>query len=147
MKPVQPHLRAEWLVLVSCVMLNQTSRKQVERVLPTFIKRWPDASSLLSAQENDVAEVIKSLGLSSRRAHLLMKMAERYVSGSWTHASELPGVGKYVSRAWEIFCLGELGASPPSDHALVKHHAWARKNCYDTSIRIAASDETKDGNP
>lgn len=28
----------EWMILISCMMLNCTSRKQVEKVFPTFIK-------------------------------------------------------------------------------------------------------------
>jgi len=28
----------EWKILVSCMMLNYTSRKQVEKILPSFFK-------------------------------------------------------------------------------------------------------------
>lgn len=117
---------SEWLVLVSCVMLNCTRRKQVEGVLPGFIERWPTAADLASADRTFVEEAIRPLGLASRRAGNLIALAGAYVSGSWKHARELPGIGEYASRAWEIFCLGELGDELPKDHALVQYFNWAK---------------------
>ena len=39
---------------------------------------------------------------------------------------ELPGVGEYAARTYEIFCKGDLGDVPPADHSLVKYWNWAR---------------------
>lgn len=115
----------EWLILVSCMMLNQTQRKQVERVLPEFIRRWPTPATFLSAQREDVVDLLRPLGFYNRRTDNLFKMTERYVAAPWQHVRELPGIGEYAARAWEIFVLGELGEDPPKDHALVKYHAYA----------------------
>jgi adenine-specific DNA glycosylase len=108
------------------MLLNCTSRKQVEKVLPKFIKRWPSAASFMYAVDNDVIELCKTLGFATRRTQNLKAMTERYVASNWQHASELPGVGEYASRCWEIFCLGQLSDGAPKDHALVRYHAWAR---------------------
>ena len=113
-----------WYILVSCMMLNCTSRKQVEKVFPTFIKRWPTPQLFLIADDVDVEMLCKSLGFASRRTKNLKLMTERFVAGDWTHASELPGVGSYAARAWEIFCKGELGATEPNDHALKDYWHW-----------------------
>ena len=117
----------EWAILVACVMLNCTSRKQVERVLPGFLRRWPDAAALLLAEAADVTGLCRSLGFANRRTANLKRMAAAYAAGEWKHARELPGIGEYGARAHEIFCEGRLGEEPPKDHALVLYHAWARQ--------------------
>jgi methyl-CpG-binding domain protein 4 len=114
----------EWLILVSCMMLNCTTRRQVDRVLPAFMERWPTAQALVLADDAEVACVCRSLGFAKRRTQNLKRMSEAYLS-SWERAIDLPGVGEYASRAWEIFCQGSLGQDPPRDHALVKYWHWA----------------------
>lgn len=118
----------EWLILVSCMMLNCTSRKQVERVFPEFIKRWPTPGVFMGADLVEVAELCKPLGFANRRTQNIKKMTERYVAAPWTHARELPGIGEYAARAWEIFCNNELGTETPNDGALSRYHAWRVKH-------------------
>ena len=115
----------EWKILVSCVMLNCTSRKQVEKVLPNFFNRWPDAKSLLKAQESDVQSIIAPLGFKNRRTTLLKKLAFEYESG-WEEIRGLPGIGEYAARAWEIFIKNEMGKVCPKDHALTKYWIWRK---------------------
>lgn len=116
----------EWKILVSCVMLNCTSRKQVEKVLPRFFSLWPDASSVLIAQEEDLQSIISPLGLKNRRSALLKKLASSYLS-KWDDVRSLPGVGEYAARAWEIFVKNSMGDSCPKDHALTKYWNWRIK--------------------
>lgn len=118
----------EWLVLVSCMMLNQTSRKQVEKVFPGFVKRWPKPINLLHSPRSEIVEACKTLGFANRRTDNLFKMSEKFVASPWQHARELPGVGPYAARAWEIFCLGIVGDEPPKDHALIKYWIWRKKH-------------------
>lgn len=112
------------MILVSCVMLNQTSRKQVEGVWPTFVSRWPTPEAFLQADINEVRNIIKALGFANRRTENLVKMTQRFIAGEWKHARELPGIGEYGARMWEIFCRGEIGKTPPKDHALTKYWEW-----------------------
>lgn len=121
-----PTARAEWLILVVCMMLNCTRRKQVEKVLPEFRKRWPDPEGLLRSGTDELINVIRPLGFANRRAQNLQAMSRSFVAGGWTDARELPGVGEYAARAWEIFCRNELGDSPPKDHALAQYWAWRK---------------------
>lgn len=118
---------SEWLILVVCMMLNCTSRKQVEKVLPDFHRHWPDPHAFLDASVEDVVSLCRPLGFANRRTANLKKMTELFITNDWKHASELPGVGQYAARSWEIFCRGELGNEPPNDHALVKYFVWATK--------------------
>jgi len=116
----------EWGMFVVCIMLNCTSRKQVEKVLPEFMSRWPTPGDLINAEKMDVALVIESLGFCRRRTVNLFKMTEAYLTGPWTHARELPGIGEYAARSWEIFYAGILGDDEPNDHALVEYWKWRK---------------------
>ena len=118
---------SEWLILVTCVMLNCTTRKQVEKVLPEFVKRWPTPQAFLEAKSAEVASIIQSLGFCSRRTFTLKKMTEQYLTGPWNDPRELAGIGEYGARAREIFCDGELGDKPPKDLALAQYWAWANQ--------------------
>lgn len=118
----------EWLILISCMMLNCTSRKQVEKVFPTFIKKWPTPQQLLSASRDDIVQVCKSLGFASKRTDNIIKMTNAYLNSDWNHASELPGIGAYAARSWEIFCRNILGAEMPQDHALTVYWKWRTHN-------------------
>lgn len=120
----------EWRILVACMMLNCTTRKQVDKVLPSFFGKWPDAQSFVDAQPCDVAIRISSLGFGNRRSAALLKMTKAYLSGRWKHASDLPGIGQYASRCWEMFCKGYLGEEPPVDHALVKYWHYCKNHGY-----------------
>ncbi len=119
---------SEWLILVACVMLNCTSRKQVEKVLPELRRRWPTPEEFVNAPDDDVVVVIRSLGFANRRAVNLQKLTARYLAPDWEHASDLPGVGPYAAASWEIFCAGALPIECPKDHALTKYWHWAVTN-------------------
>jgi adenine-specific DNA glycosylase len=95
------------------------------------MRLWPDPKAFIVADEHDVINVIKPLGFANHRAKTLRRMTEAFLTNSWKHASELPGIGQYAARAWEIFCKGILSAEPPKDHALVQYWTWAQ-NCRKT---------------
>ena len=118
---------SEWAILVSCMMLNCTSRKQVEKVLPEFLRRWPNARQFTTAPVAEVVELCRPLGFANRRTVNLKKMTEAYLAGGWQHARELPGIGEYGAAAWEIFCRGTLPEEAPKDHALVLYYHWLKE--------------------
>jgi len=111
-------------------MLNCTTRKQVEKVITSFFKKWPDSTSLLDAPIKEISKMISPLGFKNRRTKMLLAMSEHYTKNTWSHASELPGIGEYASRAWEIFIKNKLGSVPPSDGALVVYWKWRKKHGY-----------------
>lgn len=81
----------------------------------------------MKADRDEVADVIRPLGFVNRRTANMFKMTEAYLTAPWQHARELPGIGEYGARAWEIFCKGELGDEPPKDHALVLYYDWVKQ--------------------
>jgi methyl-CpG-binding domain protein 4 len=117
----------EWKVLVACMMLNCTSRKQVEKVIPDFFLRWPNPEKLLKANPADIAETISTLGFKNRRTKNLLNMSKAYM-GEWSDARDLPGIGEYAARAWEIFFKNKLGDDPPADGALILYWKWRKKH-------------------
>ncbi len=105
-------------------MLNCTTRKQVEKVLPEFRRRWPTPQAFMSADVDEVMTLCRPLGFANRRTANMKKMTARYLMAPWEDVRELPGVGEYAARAYEMFCLGEFGTEPPKDHALVQYWNW-----------------------
>jgi methyl-CpG-binding domain protein 4 len=117
----------EWMILISCMMLNQTSRKQVERVLPEFAKRWPTPGQFIRANRVEIYEVCRSLGFANKRSDNMMKMTHEYLAAPWQHARDLYGIGEYGARSWEIFCQGIIGDEVPNDHALTDYWRWYKQ--------------------
>lgn len=120
----------EWYVLIVSIMLNRTSRKQVEKVWPKFVDKFPTPTHLLHSSESEISDLISPLGFKNRRAHSIMKMTECYLCSNWDSADQLPGIGDYGFRSWEIFIKGKLGDSEPKDHALNVYWRWAVKHGY-----------------
>lgn len=119
----------EWYILVVGIMLNCTTRKQVENVWPSFVSLCPTPQALLRTEPAKVTDVIKSLGFGQRRTKSLFKMTEAYLCANWEHARELPGVGQYGAASWEIFCKHVLPDVEPKDHALLQYHRWCAQQC------------------
>ena len=45
----------EWKVLVTCILLNRTTRKQVERMIYGFFREFKDHEELLEKNDQDLA--------------------------------------------------------------------------------------------
>lgn len=111
-----------WKILVCCLCLNLTTRKQMEPVVDVLFKRWPTAKDLASAPDDELEEMIKTLGMQKKRTQTLKRMSAEYLAGDWKNARELHGCGKYADDAYRIFMLGEWRAVEPKDHALTDYH-------------------------
>lgn len=126
----------QWRMLVGCVFLNQTSRKQADGVWPAFFERWPGPYQLADADEEELAELVamlRPLGLQHRRAAGLVKLAtawtlllehrgtcvETVPLADW-ELRELPGIGDYAIDSYAIFVRDELDRQP-QDKELRKH--------------------------
>jgi A/G-specific adenine glycosylase len=107
-----------WAVLVSEVMLQQTS---VARVLPRwqrFLQRWPAARACAASPLEDVLREWDGLGY-PRRARALHETARSVAAHGWPRDEAglrgLPGVGAYTARALLTFALDDETAAPPRD--------------------------------
>lgn len=117
----------EFLILVSCVMLNQTSRKQVEKIFKQFVERYPAPEALARADLNELSSLIKPLGFYNRRARTLIRLAQAYISKPWKSVRELPGIGEYAAQAHQILWQNILGDEEPKDGALKVYWHWAKR--------------------
>ena len=118
----------EWKILIACLMLNLTTRKQVDRVIYEFFRRWPDPGSLIAARDSDVEDLIKPLGMWKKRTQTLKRFSSEYLRNSWKTAKDLHGCGKYADDCWRMFCMGDWRSLQPQDHALNEYHDFLTKN-------------------
>ena len=109
-----------WRMLVCCLMLNLTSHKQVYPIIDGFFERWPDAQSASNADEYEMKEYLKSLGMYSKRAKTIIKMSKQFLDG-FTEAKQLYGCGKYANDCDRIFFLGLWKTTAPKDGALNRY--------------------------
>ncbi len=117
----------EWRVLVSCLLLNLTTRAQVDKVVDNLFRKYPGPVNMTMANESDLHSIIKSLGLVNKRVKTLKRFSEEYLTKDWETPKELYGCGKYADDAWRIFCRGDWKDVTPSDHALNDYHRFLKK--------------------
>lgn len=108
--------RNPWNILVSEVMLQQTS---VDRVLPkydAFLQRFPTSQALAESQLGDALQLWSGLGY-PRRCRNLHAAAQRIVDEhggcvprGLDQLLALPGVGPYTARAVQCFAFEEVVA-------------------------------------
>jgi len=114
-----------WRMLICCIMLNCTSRKQVDRIRDRFFELYPEPESAIRADPNEMAEVISHLGFKNKRTAAIRRFSRDWVELKWTEPKELYGIGKYAQDSWEIFQKGNLGVEP-TDGVLNKYLDWAK---------------------
>lgn len=117
----------EWRILISCLLLNLTTRKQVDKVIDRLFHKYPGPCSMAIAKEDDLYDIIKSLGLANKRVKTLKRFSHEYLTENWNTPKQLYGCGKYADDAWRIFCKGDWRDVDPSDHALNKYHDWLKE--------------------
>jgi A/G-specific adenine glycosylase len=120
-------------ILVSEVMLQQT---QVTRVLPkykSFLKKFPNFTSLAHAPRRHVLIEWQGLGY-NRRAKYLHQTAQEVTKGkkrlpkTYVELKTLPGVGDYTARAVCVFAHGQALPLIETNIRTVFIHHFFRKN-------------------
>ncbi len=105
------YLNDPWKMLVCCMLLNLTNRKQVDTIREELFTKYPTPKDMMMAEHSDLVNIIKPLGLYNTRAQRLIKMSEGYVNG-FKSVDELYGVGQYAKDSWEIFQNNNLNVKP-----------------------------------
>jgi adenine-specific DNA glycosylase len=117
---VQEQISGAWQHMVAVIMLNQTGRKPVKRVLPEFLDRWPTPERLLRSRIIDIEKVVEPLGMYRVRAKRLYKMSIDFMTWDRDDATMLHGIGKYGSDSYEIFFKNNYTVAP-TDKELLAH--------------------------
>ena len=107
-------------LLIGCIMLNQTSNKNVRQVIYTFFDRWPTPQSIIEANPDEIREHIRPLGFYNIRTNRIIRFSRDYLTKKFNRASELYGIGKYADDSYEIFIRGNTSVNP-TDKILIKY--------------------------
>ena len=96
-------------VFMSEMFLRRTRADVVESFIPRFLERYPDIESLREADVEELAEVIRPMGLQNTRSRGMISLAETLdgddIPTDRDELRELPQVGDYVANATLCFSL------------------------------------------
>ena len=98
-----------YVVFVAEYFLRRSNRTTVQRFLPSFIQRFPDAVSLANAEPQAVAEVARWAGMRSRTMSLPCAIAAfAHLAQPTVEALEqIAHVGPYAARAVALYAYGQ----------------------------------------
>lgn len=104
------HAKDPYSILIAEMLLRKTTAQQVEKIYAKFLDRYPNPTALAEAEEDELKELLKPLGMEHKRAELLKKFGqtirELYNSRIPTDPQKLlklPGVGMYATNA--VLCF------------------------------------------
>jgi len=94
-----------WQLLVATVLSAQCTDERVNTVTPILFERWPDATALAGAAQEDLEEVIRPTGFFRNKARNLRLAARRVVvehdgdvPTTLDQLVSLPGVGRKTAK-------------------------------------------------
>lgn len=122
------HAHDPWRVLVICMLLNCTTGVQVRRVVEEFFTLCPNAMAATEVAVEDIEKLLRPLGLYNKRSLAIPRLSQEYLGNTWTHVTQLHGIGKYAADAYAIFCTGKWDRVHPNDHMLTKYWEFLHAN-------------------
>ncbi|XP_038054571.1 methyl-CpG-binding domain protein 4-like isoform X2 [Patiria miniata] len=96
-----------WKLLVATMFLNRTTGVKAIPVLWKFFDSWPNPEVTRKADWKDMVEMLRPLGLHQKRAQMIVRLSDEYLTKDWTYPIELHGIGKYGNDSYRIFCVNE----------------------------------------
>jgi endonuclease III len=117
---VQQQITSEWQHMMAVIMLNQTHRQAVKRVLPEFLSYWDTCEKFINSTPEEVYAVIRPLGLVAVREKRIRMMSNQYLTWDKNDAKVLYGIGKYGSDSYEIFFKQNYTVQP-TDKELLRY--------------------------
>ena len=93
-------------LLVAVCLSAQTTDKSVNKVTPKLFGKYPDAFSLAEARQEDVEELIRTIGMYRTKSRNIINLAKELASKfdgvvpkDYDSLVSLPGVGRKTDRA------------------------------------------------
>lgn len=90
---------------VAVILSAQTTDKSVNLVTPNLFEKYPTINELALAKEEDIKEIIKSIGLSTRKSQLLVAFAKSVVKIYFSiipneidELVKIPGIGRKTAN-------------------------------------------------
>lgn len=112
-----------WAVLVACALLNKTHGRQVRPMVEDLLRRWPTPIEMAVADESDLIEVLRPLGLYRRRAATLKQLSADRAIGKAPNACRW--CGPYAQASVMIVVHGAIDVAT-DDPWLLKYLEWRR---------------------
>ena len=115
--------------LVACHLVNRAKWIVAERILGEIRERWPTSYWLSVADVDEVGEVVRPLGFQTRRAVLLVRLAEEWQRlyvfehrrvRTAKEVMRLPGCDEHAADSFAIFVEGRRDVLP-MDGALLEY--------------------------
>ena len=92
-------------LLIAVVLSAQTTDKSVNNVTPLLFEKYPDPSSLAAADQDDVAECIRRIGMYRTKSRNIISLSAKLVSDYGSEVPDdyeslvsLPGVGRKTAN-------------------------------------------------
>ena len=92
-------------LLISVVLSAQTTDKSVNKVTPALFEKYPDAFALAEADQEDVIELIRSIGMYKTKSRNIIALSKKLVSefggnvpDNQKDLESLPGVGRKTAN-------------------------------------------------
>ena len=92
-------------LLIAVVLSAQTTDKSVNNVTPLLFEKYPDPSSLAAADQDDVAECIRRIGMYKTKSRNIISLSAKLVSDYGSEVPDdyeslvsLPGVGRKTAN-------------------------------------------------
>lgn len=104
LSPIQLGLQGDpFHVTIASMMLCRVRR--VPSTIETVFRWWPTPDAL-AASDGALVSMLQPLGMHRVRARHMQLTARRWDTDTWDDLRDLPGVGRYVAAAVELFCFG-----------------------------------------
>jgi A/G-specific adenine glycosylase len=98
-------------IITSTVFLQRTSAQTVAKFLPVFFNQYPSWEILGKASVEEIAELIKPLGLYNQRGRRLFKLAQEFrkrtekTNEDRNRVEDVSFMGQYLTNAYELYIL------------------------------------------
>lgn len=111
--PLQLEFQSDpWKMLICCICLNLTNRKQVRSIIYDFFSKYPTPQSIIDCDLVELTEILKPLGLSNKRVVTIKKFSGDWLVWNGLNVKDLHGIGQYGCDSWEIFQKGNFEVNP-----------------------------------
>jgi len=101
-------------ILIAEMLLRKTTAQQVAGIYIKFLEKYPDPIALSEAEEDELNELLRPLGMEYKRAELLKKFGREVrdlydgkIPAELQQLLKLPGVGMYAANAVLCFAFSE----------------------------------------
>ncbi|WP_159519423.1 HhH-GPD family protein [Sunxiuqinia indica] len=102
---------SNYVLIISEVFLQRTKAETVARFLPSFLKKYPSWKQLGEANEEELQEVLRPIGLYKQRGTRLYQLAQelKKKKGRFpkkrNQVEDLAMMGQYITNAFELYVL------------------------------------------